>query len=113
MCVTVRIMTCDVCWTQFSDRQHDGCRCSLSRSNTLLPGKVMLSRVANELYAFWNGDFNMNLQEEGRGEIRNKRCPLTGHNCIIPPGTPLCYLACSPQSSEFLNRVMTHASQAP
>lgn len=56
-----RKITCDVCWSQFSDRQHDGCGCGLSGGDTLLPGEVMLSRVAHKLDAFWNGDFNVNL----------------------------------------------------
>ena len=60
--------TCDVCWPQFGERQHDGCWCSLSRSNTLLPGKVVLSRVADKLDAFRNGDFNMNLWGARSGE---------------------------------------------
>lgn len=119
-------MTCDVCGPQFSHRQYNGRGCSLSRSNALLPGKVMLSRMANKLYTFWNWDFYMNLWEERREErqIRGNLCPLTGHNDIISAGTPLPHVACSLKSFEskgkqFLNHIvnfpwwLTHASQAP
>lgn len=134
-CLLIPI-TCDVCRPQFSDRQYNGCGCSLSRSNALLPGQVMLSRMANKLYAFWNWDFYMNLWQERRGEerkgekrrgerqIRGNWCPLTGHNAIISAGAPLPHIACCLKSFEskgkqFLNHIvnfpwwLTHASQAP
>lgn len=62
-------MTCDVCWPQLGHRKDDGCWSCLPRRNTLFPGEVMLSRMANKLYAFWNGDFNMNLWSK-RGDKR-------------------------------------------
>lgn len=94
-------MTCDVCWPQFGHREDNGCWSSLPRRNTLFPGEVMLSRMANELYAFWNRDFNMNLRSK-RGDkgFRGDRGSPAGHNDIISPGKPIPHIACSPRNSE-------------
>lgn len=94
-------MTCDVCWPQFVDRQDNGCRSSLSRRNTLLPGEVVLSRMANKLYAFRNGDFNVDLgRKRGDKRFRGDRGSPTGHDDIISPGKPIPHIACSPWNSE-------------
>lgn len=94
-------MTCDVYWPQFGHREDDGCWSSLPGRNTLFPGKVMLSRMANKLYAFWNRGFNMNLwSKRGEKGFRGDRGSPASRDDIISPGKPIPHVACSPRNSE-------------
>lgn len=80
-----RGITCDVCQSQFSNWQHDGGGRGFSGGDTLLPGEVMLPGVANELDAFWNRDFHVNLWGDGAGEESVGRTDVLWLDEIMSP----------------------------
>lgn len=55
-------LTCDVCRPQLGHGEDDGRRGGLPGRDALFPGQVMLSGMADELDAFRDGDFNVNLR---------------------------------------------------